>query len=69
MIGLAPPPSVQVLCSLSPQMLYATVVSTVAFALAFNLGVRRLGSPLGTLFLNMVPLSVIVGRAWMGQTP
>ena len=50
-------------------MLYVAAVPTVAAALAFNLGVRRLGAPIGMLFLNVVPLSVIVVRAWMGQAP
>lgn len=67
--GLANLPSAQVLGNVGPQMVYVAVVPTVAAALAFNLGVRRLGAPMGMLFLNVVPLSVIVVRAWMGQPP
>lgn len=67
--GLANLPSAQVLGNVGPQMVYVAVVPTVAAALAFNLGVRRLGAPTGMLFLNVVPLSVIVVRAWMGQPP
>ena len=65
--GLVTFPSAQVLGEVGPQMFYVAAVPTVAAALAFNLGVRRLGAPMGMLFLNVVPLSVIVVRAWMGQ--
>ena len=68
-LGLATFPSAQVLANVGPQMLYVAAVPTVAAALTFNLGVRRLGAPIGMLFLNVVPLSVIVVRAWMGQAP
>lgn len=67
--GLASFPSAQMLAGTGLQMLYVAAVPTVAAALAFNLGVRRLGAPMGMLFLNVVPLSVIVVRAWMGQPP
>ncbi|WP_169516996.1 DMT family transporter [Azohydromonas australica] len=67
--GLIPLPSPAVLAEFAPQLLYVAVVPTVAAALAFNLGVRRLGAPIGTLFLNVVPLSVIAVRALLGAPP
>lgn len=67
--GLVPLPSPAVLAGLAPQLLYVAVVPTVAAALAFNLGVRRLGAPVGTLFLNVVPVSVIAVRAVLGAPP
>ncbi|HEY9105357.1 MAG TPA: DMT family transporter [Roseateles sp.] len=63
----APTPSL--LMDLSPRLAYIALVPTVAAALAFNAGVRRLGAPMGTLFLNMVPVSVIAVRALLGQAP
>jgi drug/metabolite transporter (DMT)-like permease len=52
-----------------PQLLYVAIVPTVAAALAFNFGVRRLGAAAGTLFLNMVPVSVLAVRALTGTPP
>lgn len=37
--------------------------------MAFDAGVKRLGTPMGTLFLNMVPVSVIAVRAMLGEAP
>ncbi|MBX3621634.1 MAG: DMT family transporter [Rhizobacter sp.] len=68
-LGLAPLPAAQTLAHVAPQMLYVALVPTVAAALAYNFGVRRLGAPVGTLFLNMVPVSVIVVHALLGQPP
>ncbi len=67
--GLVPLPSPAVLAGLAPQLIYVAIVPTVAAALAFNLGVRRLGAPVGTLFLNVVPVSVIAVRAVFGAPP
>jgi drug/metabolite transporter (DMT)-like permease len=67
--GLIAPPSPAVLVDVAPQLLYVAIVPTVAAALAFNLGVRRLGAPVGTLFLNVVPVSVIAVRAVLGAPP
>jgi len=67
--GFAASPSVGSLGGVAPELLYVALVPTVLAALAFNFGVRRLGAPVGTLFLNLVPLSVIAVRAWQGQAP
>ncbi|WP_157269274.1 DMT family transporter [Azohydromonas aeria] len=67
--GLVVLPSLAVLASFAPELLYVAAVPTVAAALAFNLGVRRLGAPVGTLFLNVVPVSVIAVRAVLGVPP
>lgn len=67
--GLIEAPSPRLLAALAPQLGYIAVVPTVAAALAFNAGVRRLGAPMGTLFLNMVPVSVIALHAAMGEAP
>ncbi|HEY1128101.1 MAG TPA: DMT family transporter [Roseateles sp.] len=67
--GLIDAPSPALLTALAPQLGYIAVMPTVAAALAFNAGVRRLGAPMGTLFLNMVPVSVIALHAVMGEAP
>lgn len=67
--GLVEPPSPALVLSLVPKLAYIALVPTVAAALAFNAGVRRLGAPMGTLFLNMVPVSVIAVRALLGEAP
>lgn len=67
--GLVATPTPAVLVGLAPQLLYVAIVPTVAAALAFNMGVRQLGAPIGTLFLNVVPVSVIAVRAVLGTPP
>lgn len=57
------------MASLGPPLLYIAAVPTVLAALAFNFGVRRLGPAAGTLFLNMVPVSVLAVHALQGQMP
>lgn len=69
LLGWAPAPSAGLLLALSPKLLYIALIPTVAAVLAFNAGVKQLGAPLGTLFLNMVPVSVIAVRAVMGEAP
>jgi drug/metabolite transporter (DMT)-like permease len=69
LLGLIEAPSTALLTDLSPKLVYIAAIPTVAAALAFNAGVRRLGAPMGTLFLNMVPVSVIAVRAVMGEAP
>lgn len=67
--GVIDAPSPELLAGLAPKLAYIALVPTVAAALAFNAGVRRLGAPMGTLFLNMVPVSVIAVHAAMGHAP
>jgi drug/metabolite transporter (DMT)-like permease len=67
--GWVDAPSPELLLGLSPKLAYIALVPTVAAALAFNAGVRKLGASMGTLFLNMVPVSVIAVRAVMGAAP
>lgn len=67
--GLIEAPSPALLLGLSPKLAYIALIPTVAAALAFNAGVRKLGAPMGTLFLNMVPVSVIAVRAVLGEAP
>lgn len=68
-LGLCTLPSTAVLGSLSPALLYVALVPTVVAVLAFNIGVRRLGPAVGTLFLNVVPVSVMVVKALQGHPP
>lgn len=68
-LGWCPAPTPAAVADVAPQLIYIAVLPTVAAALAFNLGVRRLGAPAGTLFLNMVPVSVIAVRAVLGNAP
>lgn len=67
--GLIDAPSPALLASLGPKLAYIALVPTVAAVLAFNAGVKTLGAPMGTLFLNMVPVSVIAVRAVLGEAP
>ncbi len=67
--GLIDAPAPALLAGLSPKLAYIALVPTVAAALAFNAGVKQLGAPMGTLFLNMVPVSVIAVRAVLGEAP
>jgi drug/metabolite transporter (DMT)-like permease len=69
LLGLVPAPTAATVAGLLPPLLYIAVVPTVLAALAFNFGVRRLGATAGTLFLNMVPVSVLAVRAFQGQPP
>lgn len=66
---LATPPTLAALGPVWPKLLYIAAVPTVAAALAFNFGVRRLGAPSGTLFLNFVPVSALVISAALGSWP
>lgn len=50
-------------------LLCIAAVPTVLAAPAFNFGVRHLGAAIGTLFLNVVSLSVPALHALQGQTP
>jgi len=67
--GFADAPSPALLQGLAPKLAYIALIPTVAAVLAFNAGVKKLGAPMGTLFLNMVPVSVIAVRAVMGAAP
>lgn len=67
--GWVPAPAGDAVAGLLPPLLYIAVVPTVLAALAFNFGVRRLGPTVGTLFLNAVPVSVLVVHALQGQAP
>lgn len=67
--GLVPAPGTATLAALAPPLTYIALVPTVLAALAFNYGVRRLGPTVGTLFLNMVPVSVLAVHALQGQAP
>lgn len=69
LLGLIPAPSLGAVAQALPPLLYIAAVPTVLAALAFNLGVRRLGPTVGTLFLNMVPVSVLVVHALQGRSP
>jgi drug/metabolite transporter (DMT)-like permease len=69
LLGLLPAPPVAAVAGLLPPLLYIAVVPTVLAALAFNFGVRHLGATAGTLFLNMVPVSVLAVHALQGRSP
>lgn len=68
-LGLMPAPSPAALLGLTPTLLFVAAVPTVLAAFAFNFGVRRVGAPIGTLFLTTVPVSVLVMRAILGSPP
>ncbi len=68
-LGAVPAPRGVDVAALLPSLLYIAIVPTVLAALAFNFGVRRLGPTMGTLFLNVVPLSVLAFHGLQGQAP
>lgn len=69
LVGWAPAPSPELVLGLAPKLVYIALIPTVLGVLAFNAGVKQLGAPMGTLFLNMVPVSVIAVRAVLGEAP
>jgi len=62
-------PGWQDLAPVAPHLLYIAAVPTVAAVVAFNFGVRQLGAPRGTLFLNGVPVSALLMSVALGQHP
>lgn len=69
LLGEVPSPGANAVAGLLPPLLYIALVPTVLAALAYNFGVRRLGPAVGTLFLNVVPVSVLAVHALQGQAP
>jgi drug/metabolite transporter (DMT)-like permease len=67
--GLAPWPDAGAVLQRAPTLAYIAVVPTVAAAVAFNFGVRRLGAATGTLFINCVPISALLIATALGQPP
>lgn len=68
-MGWVPWPDAGAVLHRAPTMAYIAIVPTVAAAVAFNFGVRRLGAPTGTLFINCVPLSALAIATALGQPP
>lgn len=62
-------PDLAFVAHVSPRLLYIAIVPTVAAALAFNFGVRRMGALTGTLFINAVPVSALAFAAATGVRP
>lgn len=67
--GFAHPPAAANVASALPSLLYIVVVATVLAALAFNLGVRRLGASNGILYINLVPISALLIGFVQGEKP
>lgn len=67
--GLVHWPSPEALRPFAAELAYIALVPTVAAVLAFNHGVRVLGTTWGTLFLNVVPLSALAIGTAFGQRP
>src|SRR5690606_31500103 len=57
------------LADAAPVMVYIVAIATVAAALAFNQGVRRLGASNGIVFINFVPVSALIISAFRGDMP
>ena len=69
LLGFAHPPSAADVGRVLPSLLYIVVVATVLAALAYNLGVRRLGASNGILFINLVPVSALLIGSMQGVQP
>ena len=67
--GVVPWPDAFAVLHRAEGLAYIAAVPTVAAAVAFNFGVRRLGAPTGTLFINCVPLSALAIATALGQPP
>ena len=50
-------------------LLYVGLVSSAIAVLAFNYGVRTLGTVTGTAFINFVPVSALLMSAALGRLP
>lgn len=68
-LGYAHVPSWANLAHAAPVMVYIVAIATVAAALAFNQGVRRLGASNGIVFINFVPVSALIISAFRGDMP
>lgn len=69
LLGHAHVPTWHNLVHVAPVMLYIVAIATVAAALAFNQGVRRLGASNGIVFINFVPVSALIISAFRGDMP
>lgn len=69
LMGHAHLPTLADLAHVAPAMGYIVAIATVAAALAFNLGVRRLGPTNGIVFINFVPVSALIISAFRGDMP
>ena len=67
--GFAHIPTIANVMSVLPSLLYIVVIATVLAALAFNLGVSRLGASNGILFINFVPVSALFIGIARGEQP
>lgn len=68
-LGLANPPSPADLGSSWHALLYVGLVSSALAVLAYNFGVRSLGSVTATAFLNFVPVSALLMGLALGKPP
>jgi len=67
--GLSSVPDPATLPRHAPALAYIGVVCSGVAILAFNYGVRRLGAVTGTAFMNVVPVSALLGGMATGKTP
>jgi len=68
-LGLASPPSPADLGTSWHALLYVGLVSSALAVLAYNFGVRSLGSVTATAFLNFVPVSALLMSLALGKPP
>jgi len=68
-LGLADLPSVQGLSLSWHALLYVGLVSSALAVLAFNYGVRAVGTVTSTAFLNFVPVSALLMSIALGKPP
>jgi len=62
-------PSAGDLAAIWPHLLYVLGVGTVVALLAWNVGVRRLGAPNASLFMNLVPMVALLIAVVQGYRP
>ncbi|MDR6854526.1 DMT family transporter [Variovorax guangxiensis] len=68
-IGLAEVPQLQGLQLSWHALLYVGLIPSAFAVLAYNFGVRTLGTVTGTAFINFVPVSALLMSAGMGKLP
>ncbi|WBB66156.1 DMT family transporter [Micromonospora sp. WMMD812] len=67
--GVQHAPAAADLVAIAPQLAYAVIVAAVIAVLAWNTGVRRLGSANAALFMNLVPVTTFAVQIARGYRP
>jgi drug/metabolite transporter (DMT)-like permease len=67
--GWQKPPTVGAVLAVWPHLLFVVGIGTVIALLTWNIGIRRLGAPNASLFMNLVPLVALAIAVVQGYRP